>query len=630
MISYAQNREDVLLERVFREREHGFYVDVGAFDPTSGSVTRHFYDKGWRGINLEPGLVFERLGAERPRDLNLNVAVSDHSGLVAFYEHPADPGTSTLAADLDPALAHCRATRICRYVPAVTLRQVFEQARPPQIDFLKIDVEGHERQVLLGNDWERFRPRVLVIEATLPYSNVPCHERWEDVILQAGYLFAHFDGLNRYYVRREDAALLERFAWPVNVLDQYVAVETVHAQEEARHLRRELEATHHRLEEEIQRLKAVAQEHEANVQRVSGEAGRLQSELQLARDQLASAGTERQTYQARLELLNSEVHRWSVEAEQLRSLHQQTQSRLAVAEQEWGKSRAEADRLDSEVRRLEALIRQRDVEVGQLQGQVQGLTSTLSYFAEVVRQYDAERRQSVLATPQASPQRDLDDQPQKPQDRLCHRRKPFVRRLGLRPAHLLDWLRQFINLRSVWVRSLEAGSAVVAAVPGRAGIGRTRNRFGRKPMKQILKAALRPFYRLFKRLGRPLTWRLREFFVRPVLTDLHALPALGLQLQEQLQQLAQRHHDDLVQQLAGLQGQQALLQQSVQQLAEALGQLREQQGQVLSQLHSQQSFIRETDRLLLALLKTAQFVPPEQPAADHREEREGSLTVRAA
>src|SRR5262249_37761326 len=100
MISYAQNREDVLLARVLREVEGGFYVDVGAHDPSNCSITRHFYDSGWRGINIEPGVIFDRLVQDRPRDINLNVAASEEDGVVTFYEHPADPGSSTLADQL--------------------------------------------------------------------------------------------------------------------------------------------------------------------------------------------------------------------------------------------------------------------------------------------------------------------------------------------------------------------------------------------------------------------------------------------------------------------------------------------------------------------------------------------------
>ena len=85
MISYAQNLEDVLLARAFAGVDTGFYIDVGAFDPDIDSVTRHFYDAGWRGINIEPVAATAcAVCAERPRDINLNVALGRTDGTLTL------------------------------------------------------------------------------------------------------------------------------------------------------------------------------------------------------------------------------------------------------------------------------------------------------------------------------------------------------------------------------------------------------------------------------------------------------------------------------------------------------------------------------------------------------------------
>jgi hypothetical protein len=81
IISYAQNYEDILLWRALHEVEDGFYIDVGAQDPSHHSVTRAFYDRGWRGINIEPATgYFEKLNVDRPRDLTLQVALAGFQG----------------------------------------------------------------------------------------------------------------------------------------------------------------------------------------------------------------------------------------------------------------------------------------------------------------------------------------------------------------------------------------------------------------------------------------------------------------------------------------------------------------------------------------------------------------------
>ncbi len=87
MISYAQRGEDVVLDRVFGQQPAGFYADVGANDPIVDSVTQHFYVKGWSGINIEPlPDPFRRLAEARPKDINLNLAVSDRKGAQLFFK----------------------------------------------------------------------------------------------------------------------------------------------------------------------------------------------------------------------------------------------------------------------------------------------------------------------------------------------------------------------------------------------------------------------------------------------------------------------------------------------------------------------------------------------------------------
>jgi FkbM family methyltransferase len=219
-VSYAQNLEDILLDRVF-SKSTGFYVDIGANDPIFHSVTKYFYDMGWRGINVEPNpALHQRLCAYRPRDLNLNAGVSRHEGTLTFYQVPAIHGWSTF----EPAFAASYRDKgvevIERPIAVTTLRRLFEERVDQAVDFLKIDVEGFEGPVVEGADWARFRPRVVLVEATWP-------QLYEGPLLAADYHLAAFDGINRYYVRGEDRSLLAAFAAPVNILDNYVRYEYV-------------------------------------------------------------------------------------------------------------------------------------------------------------------------------------------------------------------------------------------------------------------------------------------------------------------------------------------------------------------------------------------------------------------
>jgi FkbM family methyltransferase len=224
MVSYALNHEDVLLDRVFPRGKPGFYIDVGANEPVSASVTKHFYDLGWHGINIEPAAhPYELLREARERDINLNVALSDVEGELTLFELPLElSGGSTFSEQNAARHREAGLPYVERKVPTTTLAQVCEQYVDGPIDFLSVDVEGHEAQVLQGADWTKWRPRVVVVEATEPTTVIPSHDRWEHILLGADYRFATFDGLNRWYVRSEDADLAPALAVPPNVFDDYV------------------------------------------------------------------------------------------------------------------------------------------------------------------------------------------------------------------------------------------------------------------------------------------------------------------------------------------------------------------------------------------------------------------------
>jgi hypothetical protein len=107
----------------------------------------------------------------------------------------------------------------------ITLAQLCERHVYSSIDFLSVDVEGHEEAALAGGDWSRWRPRVVVVDGTEPDTRVASHPAWEHLLVEAGYLAAGFDGVNRYYVRSEDEQLVAAFATPVNVFDDFVPYE---------------------------------------------------------------------------------------------------------------------------------------------------------------------------------------------------------------------------------------------------------------------------------------------------------------------------------------------------------------------------------------------------------------------
>lgn len=220
IISYAQNLEDILLYRALKHVKNGFYIDIGAHDPTVGSVTKLFYDLGWRGINVEPGPRFKSLCLERPLDVNINCAI----GLVeklCLYEIPS--GLSTVSRMIAESHAKMGYKIEEREVTVLPLSSIFDKAEGRDVHFLKIDTEGSERQVLLSGDFYKNRPWLIVIEATYPNTQIPSYQDWHDILELSSYQLIWFDGLNRWYVASEKyGEIRDSFTCPPNFFDNYI------------------------------------------------------------------------------------------------------------------------------------------------------------------------------------------------------------------------------------------------------------------------------------------------------------------------------------------------------------------------------------------------------------------------
>jgi FkbM family methyltransferase len=220
-ISYAQNFEDVILWRALGSIQDGHYIDVGAQHPVVDSVSRAFYEHGWRGVHVEPTQQYATLiGQDRPDELLVNAALGREDGLLSFYEFP-DTGLSTLDADIAERHKSEGFAAVERLVPVITLDALFGQLAFDQVHWMKIDVEGAECDVLEGWRDSQVRPWVVVVESTLPLSQEKSHDQWELLVLAKGYRFCYFDGLNRYYVSDAHPELADRIDCPPNVFDGF-------------------------------------------------------------------------------------------------------------------------------------------------------------------------------------------------------------------------------------------------------------------------------------------------------------------------------------------------------------------------------------------------------------------------
>lgn len=211
-LSYAQNLEDYHLDLVFGDQPTGTYVDVGGGHPVADNVSFWFYLKGWRGLIVEPQ---ESLAAiysgVRPRDHVASCLAGRAEGEAEFHVVEKLHGFSTTVRENAAGANQFGAGFTTIRKPVRTLASLCAEAGLTRIDFLKIDVEGAEAETLAGMDFKRWRPRVVAVEAIAPGSMQESWQDWEPLLIAAGYTFAFFDRLNRFYVANEEQALAQRF-----------------------------------------------------------------------------------------------------------------------------------------------------------------------------------------------------------------------------------------------------------------------------------------------------------------------------------------------------------------------------------------------------------------------------------
>src|SRR4029453_9727705 len=190
-VSYAQRFEDLYLMRCFAGGSDGVYIDIGSGPPLYPNTSFSFSLKVWHGLTGEPHPRLARLTrAVRPRDRHVEALVGAAAGEATFYLVNELHGFSTMIE------SHARAAQTqfgkssqAIVVPVTTLADLCQQHAPPAFDFLKVDVDGAEQDVLLNGDWQNYRPKVVVAEALAPYTLAPAWQAGEPFFRKHGYRY---------------------------------------------------------------------------------------------------------------------------------------------------------------------------------------------------------------------------------------------------------------------------------------------------------------------------------------------------------------------------------------------------------------------------------------------------------
>jgi len=207
--SYSQNYEDVLIDKALGNKATGTYLDIGAFDPVDLSNTKRFYDRGWRGCNVEPEPVrFCKFLEKRPEDINLNVGVSDCAGQLSFFDFEEGAYSTFSEVHAKDLLGAGAKLKQKIEVPVISMKDIFEKYFQGRVvDFCSLDAEGMDLRILKSNDWDRFRPKVFCVELSPndPSDTAGQRESVGRFLVEKGYrkigeTFEYGNPLNAIYV----------------------------------------------------------------------------------------------------------------------------------------------------------------------------------------------------------------------------------------------------------------------------------------------------------------------------------------------------------------------------------------------------------------------------------------------
>lgn len=166
--SYSQEGEDMILRRIFESQESGFYVDIGAHHPKRFSNTYFFYKKGWTGINIDamPGSM-EMFNKLRPKDINVEKPISSYKQVLSYYgfNEPALNGFSEAISKSRDGLNNYKIIFI-KKIETTTLEEVLDSKleKNQVIDFMSVDVEGLDFDVIKSLNFDKYLPRILLVE----------------------------------------------------------------------------------------------------------------------------------------------------------------------------------------------------------------------------------------------------------------------------------------------------------------------------------------------------------------------------------------------------------------------------------------------------------------------------------
>ena len=197
-IHYGEFGEDIFINRIFKYIKIGRYVDVGCYHPFKGSLTAQLYKKGWNGINIDLSKSsIDLFNIVRKKDINLNLAISDFDGETNYYENSPINQQNSLIKDND----NQKKIKIqCKRLSSILLENHYNS-----FEYLNIDVEGSEQNVINGIDLGKYRPILITIENNNLHLKDYIDSEIYNILIKNNYTFINKTGVTNFFLKNEYA-----------------------------------------------------------------------------------------------------------------------------------------------------------------------------------------------------------------------------------------------------------------------------------------------------------------------------------------------------------------------------------------------------------------------------------------
>ena len=196
---YAEFAEDVMVNRILKKIKKGFYIDIGAYHPYKGSLTYNLYNRKWNGINLDISKSsIDLFNIARPSDININCAVSEFNGETFYYENsPINQQNSLIPQDENQ-----KKIKIQSY----KLSEILKMQNINSVDYINIDTEGNELEVLMGIDFSKINPTLFTIEDNSFDLNNEIKKKKIIYLKEKNYELINIIGVTMFFVKKDSVS----------------------------------------------------------------------------------------------------------------------------------------------------------------------------------------------------------------------------------------------------------------------------------------------------------------------------------------------------------------------------------------------------------------------------------------